>query len=197
MNTDDVELWCIAAAYVKVFGCVCVNLVSWQAEVSRLNEGVRKQRVHTRVLSKGRSLNFKSRNLQPEVSLCPESQPYGTGNEPANRRALDESEEPNRENTPQIALQCIAFSKLVSSSAELSRYLPIILSLRHPRSLSVSNHRSSTAFSRKEELRVHTEVEQVYMKLTLRREQVSVDDLYEKYQKAEKSSNMWFKKMSP
>jgi len=38
----------------------------------------------------GRSLNFKSRNLQPEVSLCPESQPYGTpqrGNEPANRKA--------------------------------------------------------------------------------------------------------------
>ncbi len=25
MNTDDVELWCIAVAYVKVFGaCMCV-----------------------------------------------------------------------------------------------------------------------------------------------------------------------------
>lgn len=39
---------------------------------------------------------------------------------------------------------------------------------------------------RKEELRLHTEVEQVYMKLTLRREEVSVDDLRENYQKAER-----------
>ncbi|KAL1248622.1 hypothetical protein QQF64_021940 [Cirrhinus molitorella] len=37
--------------------------------------------------------------------------------------------------------------KSVSSSAERSRYLSIILSLRYPRSLSVSNHSSSTAFS--------------------------------------------------
>ncbi len=54
----------------------------------------------------GRSLNFKSRNLQPEVSLCPESHPYGTpwrGNGPANRRAPSspgQSEEPDGEHTP-------------------------------------------------------------------------------------------------
>ncbi len=58
------------------------------------------------VLGPGRRLNFKSRNLQPEVLLCPESHPYGTpwrGNGPANRRAPSspgQSEEPDGENTP-------------------------------------------------------------------------------------------------
>ncbi|ROL42639.1 hypothetical protein DPX16_14046 [Anabarilius grahami] len=100
-------------------------------------------------------------------------------------------------------------SKLVSSSAELSRYLSIILSLRHPRSLSVSNHRSSTAFSVSAPVKFlesawyislsssmflclgstkkrGAEVEQVYMKLTLRSEEVSVDGLHENDQKAER-----------
>lgn len=49
MNTDDVELWCIAPANAKVFGLVRVLPVWRQAEVSGLNEGLRRPAVHASI----------------------------------------------------------------------------------------------------------------------------------------------------